>query len=76
MIPIKPDSVNAFHSIPDNLDTDSNVTEESDRHSGKHLKSKISTELGKVKNSTSVPENPSFSISCNLQSISISIAIE
>jgi hypothetical protein len=46
MISIKPIRQNAAHSIRDNLDPDSNVTEESDSHSKKQLESKNSTDEG------------------------------
>jgi hypothetical protein len=38
--------MNAYFSIRDNLDPDSNVTEESDLHSEKHPSPKISTDEG------------------------------
>jgi hypothetical protein len=72
-ISINPVPQNAHFSIRDNLDPDSNGTEESERHTAKHLKPKTSTELGKVKNFRSVLENTSFSIFLNFDPISIPI---
>jgi hypothetical protein len=60
MISINPVPMNPQTSIRDNFDPDSNVTEQSDRHSEKHLKPKTSTEPGKVTNLRSVSENVSF----------------
>jgi hypothetical protein len=46
MISIKPVSSNAFSSVRDNLDPDSNLTEESDLHLEKYPQPKISTDAG------------------------------
>jgi hypothetical protein len=46
MISIKPVSENAAHSIRDNFDPDSNVIEENDLQSQKHLTPKNSTDEG------------------------------
>jgi hypothetical protein len=59
MISIKPVRKNANSSIRDNLDSDSNVTEESDPHSEKHLAPENTTEFGMVRNLTSVFSNAS-----------------
>jgi hypothetical protein len=55
MISTKPVRMNEEPSIRDNLNPDSNVTEQSDRHSEKHLKPKTSTEPRKITNFSSVP---------------------
>jgi hypothetical protein len=46
MISTSPVSWKASFSIRDNLDPDSNATEESDRHSVKHISPKTSTDEG------------------------------
>jgi hypothetical protein len=48
MISITPLQLNASFSIRDNLDPDSNVTEESDRHSEKHLSPNTSIDEGRM----------------------------
>jgi hypothetical protein len=46
MILIKPVRKNAHFSIRDNLDPDSNVTDENDSHQEKHSSPKTSTDEG------------------------------
>jgi hypothetical protein len=57
MISIKPVPQNAFASIRDNLEPDSNVTEESEMHSEKQLSAKTSTDAGIWTNFKPVFEN-------------------
>jgi hypothetical protein len=62
MISIKPVQPNACFSIRDNIDPDSNVTEESDLHQQKHPSPKTSTDEGRMISTKPVPRNASFSI--------------
>jgi hypothetical protein len=66
MISNKSVSLNANISIRDNLDPDSNVTEESDLHLLKHLSYKISTDEGRMISNKPVPLNANISIRDNL----------
>jgi hypothetical protein len=65
MISIKKVPMNAFFPIRDNLDADSNVTEESDLHPEKHLTPKTSTDEGRMILTKPVPRNTSVSIRSN-----------
>jgi hypothetical protein len=58
--------MNACVSIRDNLDPDSNITEESDLQSEKHHPPKISTDEGIMISIKTVPENAALSIRDNL----------
>jgi hypothetical protein len=73
MIPIKPVPRNTDFSIRDNLDSDSNVTQESDLHSKKHFQSRISSDAGKVTHLKRLLQNVSFPISFNFDTISNAI---
>jgi hypothetical protein len=66
MILIKPVSWNASFSIRDNLDSDRNLTEESDLQPEKHFSPKTSTDEGRMISIKPVPLNASFSIRDNL----------
>jgi hypothetical protein len=66
MISTKSISENAYTSIPDNLDLDSNITEESDLHEKKEPSLKISTDTGRIISTKPVPLNADFSIRDNL----------
>jgi hypothetical protein len=68
MISIKPVRKNANASIRDNLDLDSNVTEESDPHSMKHFSPKTSTDEGRMISIKPVLTNANPSIRDNLDS--------
>jgi hypothetical protein len=57
--------LNAFSPIRDNFDPDSNAIEESDMHSEKHPKPKISTDAGIMIIFKPVPRNTCFSIRDN-----------
>jgi hypothetical protein len=70
MISIKPASLNAQFTISDNLDPDSNVTEESDLHLHKHSVFKTSTDAGIWTNFKPVFENIPLSICFNLEPFS------
>jgi hypothetical protein len=63
--------LNAIFSIRDNLESDSNVTEESDVQEEKHDSLKTSTDAGMVTNLRPVFENASDSIRSNLDLFSI-----
>jgi hypothetical protein len=60
--------MNAFLSIRDNLDSDSNVTEESNLQSKKHDSPKTSTDAGRMISTKPVLLNADFSIWDNLDS--------
>jgi hypothetical protein len=62
MISIKPVLRNVDSSIRDNLDPDSNRTEESDLHPEKHRSSKNSTDEGIMVSTKRVSRNALFSI--------------
>jgi hypothetical protein len=66
MISTKPVLANAPFSIRDNLDPDSNVTEENDRQSVKHISPNIFTDEGRIISTKPVPPNVSFSFGDNL----------
>jgi hypothetical protein len=57
--------MNASFSIPDNLDLDSNVTEESDRHKANDLSPRNATDEGRMISTKPVLMNASFSIRNN-----------
>jgi hypothetical protein len=67
MTSTKPVRKNASYSIRDNLDLDSNITEESDRHSQKQNSSKISTDERRMISTKPVPMNANFSIRSNFE---------
>jgi hypothetical protein len=71
MISTKPVSLNAHLSIRDNLDPDSNLTEESDLHLEKHLSLKSSTDLGMKKYFRLLYVNDNDSIRDNFDGFSI-----
>jgi hypothetical protein len=66
MISTKPVSRNASASIRDNLDPDSNVTEESDLHSEKQSAPKFSTDEEIIISTKPVSRNASCSIRENI----------
>jgi hypothetical protein len=55
MISAKPVSLNACFSIRDNLQFDSNRSDESELHQGKHLSHKTSTDEGTIISTKPVP---------------------
>jgi hypothetical protein len=67
MISTKPVSLNADPSIRDNLEPDSNVTEESDLLQEKHSSPKTSTDERIMISTKPVPINARFSIRDNLE---------
>jgi hypothetical protein len=73
MISIKRVPLNTSFSICDNIDPDSNVTEESDAHKEKQFQPKNLTELGTLTNATPVFRNASESILSNSDLFSITI---
>jgi hypothetical protein len=66
MISIKPVLQNPSFSIRDNLDPDSNVTQESELQSEKHPSPKTSTDAGRMISNKPVPLNANASIRDNL----------
>jgi hypothetical protein len=66
IISINPLFCNAYFSIRDNLDPDSNVSEVSDSQKRKHFSSMTSTEAGITILSNFVPQNACFLSSDNL----------
>jgi hypothetical protein len=66
MISIKPAPKNAYFSIRDNLDSDSNLTEKNDRHKEKQLSLKTSTDERLMISIKPISRNASFSIRDNL----------
>jgi hypothetical protein len=60
MIPTKPVPQIAAYAIPDNLDPDSNITEESDLHKEKHSSPNISTDEGRKISTKPVSWNAFF----------------
>jgi hypothetical protein len=73
MISTKRVLLNAFFSIRDNLDPDSNVTEESDPLSEKQFSPKNSTDAGTMISITSVRLNAHFSEVGNAEGEGISM---
>jgi hypothetical protein len=71
MISTKPVSKNAFVSICDNLDPDSNRTEERNPQQEKQFSPKISTDAGRMILTKPVPRNAYASIRDNLDPESI-----
>jgi hypothetical protein len=66
MISTKPIPQNAHGPIRDNLDLDSNVTEQSDPHPEKHLSPKTSIDAGKMISTKPLPQNELGAIRDNL----------
>jgi hypothetical protein len=62
---ITPGGMNALFEIRDNFDLDSNLIEESDPHSGKHLPPKMSIDEGRMISIKPVQINASFAIRDN-----------
>jgi hypothetical protein len=67
MLSIKPVLLNPPNLRRDNLDSDSNVTEENDPQSAKHLSPKISTDTRRMISTKSVSRNASISNRGNLE---------
>jgi hypothetical protein len=70
MISIKPVPRNAFFSIRDNLDPDSNITEESDLQQRKHPSPKTSIDEGILTNFKPVCKNILFGICFSIEPFS------
>jgi hypothetical protein len=66
MISIKAVSKNAHSAIRDNIDFDSNGTEESDPHSEKQSSSKTSTDAGRMISTKTISKNAHSAIRDNL----------